>query len=55
MNVEKTKAVRISRQPSSLPTMMDQKPLENVGYLNYLGSMITIMQVVHRKLNPGLP
>jgi hypothetical protein len=35
--------------------MIDQKPLENVGYLNYLGSMITIMQAVHGKLNPGLP
>ena len=55
MNVEKTKAVRILRQTSSLPIMMDQKQLENVGYLNCLGSMITIMQVVHGKLNPGLP
>jgi hypothetical protein len=55
MNVEKTEAMRISRQPSSILIMIDQKPLENVGYLNCLGSMITIMQVVHEKLNPGLP
>jgi hypothetical protein len=50
MNVEKTKAMRIS-----IPIVVDQKPLENVGNLNYLGSMIAIMQVVHGKLNPGLP
>ena len=54
MNVEKTKALRISRQPSTVPIMIDQKPLANVGYLNYLGSMITVMQVIHGKLNPGL-
>jgi hypothetical protein len=40
MNVEKTKVMKISRQPSSIPIMIDEKPLENVGYLNYLGSMI---------------
>ena len=50
MNVEKIKAMRIS-----IPFMIDQKSLENVGYLNYLGGMITVMQVVHGKLNPGLP
>jgi hypothetical protein len=55
MNAEKTKAMIISGQPFSIPIMIDQKPLENVGYLNYLGSMITIMRVVHGKLNPGLP
>jgi len=49
MNVEKTKAMRISRQPSSIPIMVDQKPLENVGYLNYLGSIIKTMQFVHGK------
>lgn len=50
MNVEKTEAMRIS-----IPVMIDKKPLENVGCLNYLGSMITIVQVVHGKLNPGFP
>jgi len=49
MNVEETKAMRISRQPSSIPIVIDQKPLENVGYLNFLCSIITIMQVVHGK------
>jgi hypothetical protein len=41
MNVEKTKAMRISRQPSPIKIMIDQKQLENVEYFNYLGSMIT--------------
>jgi hypothetical protein len=41
MNVEKTKAMRISRQPSPLQFMVDQKQLENVECFNYLGSMIT--------------
>jgi len=40
MNVEKTKVVRISRQPSPIQ-MIDQKQLENVEYFNYLGIMIT--------------
>jgi hypothetical protein len=42
MNVEKTKVMRISRQPQPIKIMIDQKQLENVEYLNYLGSMITI-------------
>jgi hypothetical protein len=41
MNVEKTKVMRISRQPSPIKIMIDQKQLENVEYFNYLGSMIT--------------
>jgi hypothetical protein len=41
MNVEKTKVMGISRQPSPMEIMIDQKQLENVEYLNYLGSMIT--------------
>jgi hypothetical protein len=41
MNVEKTKVMRISRQASPVQIMIDQKQLENVEYLNYLGSMIT--------------
>jgi len=31
--------MRISRQPSSVGIMVDQKQLENVKYFNYLGSM----------------
>jgi hypothetical protein len=30
MNVEKTKVMRISRQPSPIKIMIDQKQLENV-------------------------
>jgi hypothetical protein len=41
MNVEKTKVMRIPRQPSPMKTMLDQKQLENVEYFNYLGSMKT--------------
>jgi hypothetical protein len=32
---------RISKQPSPVEIMTDQKQLENVEYFNYLGSMIT--------------
>jgi hypothetical protein len=41
MNVGKTKVMRISRQPSPIIIMIDQKQLENVEYFSYLGSMIT--------------
>jgi hypothetical protein len=41
MKVEETKVLRISRQPSTLQFMIDQKELENVEYFNYLGSVIT--------------
>ena len=34
MNVEKTKVMRISRQPSPVTIMIDQKQLENVECLN---------------------
>ena len=39
MNVEKL--MRISRQPSPVTIMIDQKQLENVGCFIYLGSMLT--------------
>jgi hypothetical protein len=42
MNAEKTKVMRIPRQPSSIQIMTDQKQLENVEYLNYMSNMITI-------------
>jgi len=42
MNVEKTKVMRISRQPSPVTIMIDQKQLENVECYEYLGSMLTI-------------
>jgi hypothetical protein len=41
MNVEKTKVTRISRQPSPVTIMLDQKQLENVECFKYLGSMLT--------------
>ena len=41
MNVEKTKVMRISRQPSPVTIMIKQKQLENVECFKYLGSMLT--------------
>jgi len=41
MNVEKTKLMRISRQPSPVTIMIEQKQLENVECFKYLGSMLT--------------
>jgi hypothetical protein len=35
MNVEKTKVMRISRQPFPVKIMIDQKQLENVEFLKY--------------------
>ena len=40
MNAERTKIRRISREPSPLQIMIDNRQLENVKYFNYLGSMI---------------
>jgi len=41
INVEKTKVMKISRQPSPITITIDQKQLENVKYFKYLGSMLT--------------
>ena len=41
LNVEKTKVMRISRQPSPVTIIIDQKRLENVECFKYLGSMLT--------------
>ena len=41
MNVEKTKVMRISRQPFPLKTVIDQKQLENVESFKYLGRILT--------------
>jgi len=41
MNVEKTKVMRISRQPFPLKIIIDQKQLENVESFKYLGSILT--------------
>jgi len=39
MNVEKTKVMRISRQPYPVKIMKDLKQLENVESYKYLGSI----------------
>jgi len=41
MNVEKTKVMRISRQPFPVTIKIDQKQLENVKCFKYQGSMLT--------------
>jgi hypothetical protein len=41
MNVEKTKVMRISRQPFPVKIMIDQNQLENVESFKYLGSILT--------------
>jgi len=41
MNVEKTKVMRISRLQFPVKIMIDQKQLENVESLKYLGSILT--------------
>jgi hypothetical protein len=40
MNEEKTKVMRISRQPFPVKPMIDLKQLENVKAFKYLGSML---------------
>ena len=52
---QKTKVMRISRQPSPVTITIDQKQLENVKYFKYLGSMLTEDGGALVKLNPGLP
>ena len=41
MNVEKTKAMSISRQTSPVAIMIDQKQLENAECFKYLGGMLS--------------
>src|SRR5215469_12985860 len=41
MNVEKTKVMRISRHPSPVTIIIDQKQLDNVECFKYLGSILT--------------
>jgi hypothetical protein len=41
INVEKTKVMRISRQPFPLEIMTDQKEIKNVDSFKYLGSILT--------------
>jgi hypothetical protein len=37
----RTKVMRISREPSSLQVVIEQKQMDNVKYFNYLLSIIT--------------
>jgi hypothetical protein len=55
MNVEKTKVMRISRQPSAMQIMIEQQQPAIVGYCSYLGGTIQIMQNVRVKLNLEWP
>jgi hypothetical protein len=41
MNVEKTKVMRISRQPFPVKIKIGQKQLENLESFKYLGSILT--------------
>jgi hypothetical protein len=41
MDVEKTKGMRVSRQPSPIKIRIDQKQLENVECFSYLASKVT--------------
>jgi predicted RNA-binding protein len=54
MNVEKTKVVRISRQPSPAQIMINQKRPENVKYSIYLGNMITDDAKCTREIQSGI-
>jgi len=47
--------MRVSRQPSTVTIMIDQKQLENVDCIKYLGSILRNDGNVRVKLNPGLP
>jgi len=40
MNVEKNKVMKISRQPSPIQIMIEEKHPENVEYFRFLGSMM---------------
>jgi hypothetical protein len=41
MHAEKTKIMKISRQPTPVTIKIDQKQLENVKCFKYLGSLLT--------------
>jgi len=41
MNVEKTEVMKISKQPSQIQIVVNQKQPKSVEYFSYLGSMVT--------------
>jgi len=51
----KNNVIKISRQPSLIQIVVDQKQQENVDYFNYLSSIVTDDTRFKRVLNPGLP
>ena len=55
MNVEKTKVMRILRQPSAVTIMIDQKDLENVECFKYLCSMLTDDGTCTGEIKCGIP
>jgi hypothetical protein len=55
MNVEKTRVMKTTRQPSPVQIVIGKKLLKDVEYFNCFASLITVMQNVNVKLNPGLP
>ena len=54
INVEKTKLMRISRQPFPVKIMIDQKQLENMESFNIWVVFKQMMEDVLVKLNVGL-
>jgi hypothetical protein len=54
MNVEKTKILRISRQPFPSQITVDQKQLKNVEYFNYVCSMTTNDASCTREIKSGI-
>ena len=54
MNVVKTKVMRILREAFPVQNVADQKDLDNVGYFNYLGCMITNDARCIRKIRPKI-
>ena len=55
MNVEKSKVMKISRQPFPVKIRIDQKQLENVESFKYLGSILTNDGRCTCEINPLSP
>jgi hypothetical protein len=51
MNVGKTKVTRISRQPSPVHILTNQKQIKNVKYFKYLGNMVTNYAICTHEIN----
>jgi hypothetical protein len=51
MNVEKTKVMRISRQPSPVHILTNQKQMKNVEYFKYLANMTTDDAICTHEIN----